>query len=58
VRVVSESIAKDARFTVRCECGFAEDSKAESGADAIAHALERHHHEGAALTFTAVRTTP
>jgi hypothetical protein len=41
-----ETRPSGATYVVRCTCGFAHDSHAKSGADAIAEFVGRHKCEG------------
>jgi hypothetical protein len=51
VEHVKGPIVLGARWIVRCACGFAHDSAASTGAQAMEEFTQRHRHEGAAFTF-------
>ena len=54
MRVDHGPIVKDPKWTVRCACGFAYDSAAETGDDAIRE-IEAMHHDGLALIAYEIR---
>ena len=46
-----EGLVHNATYLVRCGCGFAHDSNAVSGAQAMIDMLKVHVHDGAQLRF-------
>ena len=53
-----EGLVHNATYLVRCGCGFAHDSNAVSGAQAMIDMLKVHVHDGAQLRFEKINAQP
>jgi len=52
---IETRVHPDATYTVKCTCGFACDSHAASGAEAIAEFIHRHKCPKGEFSFEALR---